>query len=194
MPRPQFLASGPAPARRRRRAIVAVTAAIAGFGLAALAGLAIAKTFTVEVVGHAKVSGVSKPEAIVANVHGVSLYTLSHDTIAHPGCTKANGCFAFWFPATVRSKRTKLTKPAGVRGTLRTFHRNGFFQLTLNNHPLYTFKLDSKKQGVANGEGIPSFGGVWHVVKASSSSNPKTTTTTTSTGTPTMPYCLYPPC
>ncbi len=198
MPRPKFLASGPAGARLRRRGVVAVAAAIAGFALAAMAGLAIAKTFTLKVAANVKVSNITDPnvaakhEAVAVNAHGVSLYTLTHDTIAHPGCTKANKCFTFWFPATVPSKSTKLTKPAGVKGKLGTFHRNGFFQLTLNNHPLYTFKFDSKKKGVANGEGVKSFGGVWHVVKASSASKPATTTTTPTTTT--MPSCFYPPC
>jgi predicted lipoprotein with Yx(FWY)xxD motif len=197
MPRPESPTAKSAGARLWRRGIVAVTAAIAGFGLAALTGMAIAKSFTVEVLGNATVTntaGVSKHEAIVANPHGVSLYTLTHDTIAHPGCTKANGCFAFWIPATVPSKSTKLTKPSGVKGTLRTFHRNGLFQLTLNNHPLYTFKFDKKKKGVATGEGIPSFGGVWHAVLAARTTGktPNTTTTTTSTTTMTTPPYTYP--
>jgi predicted lipoprotein with Yx(FWY)xxD motif len=194
MPDPKLPAARSSAVRLSRRAIVGLTAAVAGFGLAALAGLAIAKTFTLKVVANAKVTDILKPsvaakhEAVVANSHGLSLYTLTHDTIAHPGCTKANGCFAFWFPATVPSKSTKLTKPAGVKGTLRTFHRGGFFQLTLNNHPLYTFKADNKKKGVAVGEGVGSFGGVWHVVKASTKAKTKTTTTTTTTTTPTYTY------
>jgi predicted lipoprotein with Yx(FWY)xxD motif len=187
MPDPKLPVTRSSAARLSRRWLVGLTAAIAGFGLAALAGLAIAKTFTVKVVANAKVTDITNPntaakhEAVVSNSRGLSLYTLTHDTIAHPGCTKANGCFAFWFPATVPSKNMKLAKPAGVKGTLRTFHRNGFFQLTLNNHPLYTFKLDMKKKGVAVGEGVASFGGVWHVAKASAVKNktPNSTTTTT---------------
>ncbi len=184
MPDPKLPAARTSAARLSRRAIVGLAAAVAGFGLAALAGMAIAKTFTLKVVANAKVSNITDPsvavkhEAVTANSHGVALYTLTHDTIAHPGCTKANSCFKFWFPATVPSKNTKLTKPSGVKGTLRTFHRNGFFQLTLNNHPLYTFKFDNKKQGGAVGEGVKSFGGVWHVVKASGSSKPTATTPT----------------
>jgi predicted lipoprotein with Yx(FWY)xxD motif len=198
MPDPKSSAVRSSAPRRSRRVIVGLTAAIAGFGLAALAGMAIAKTFTLKVVANAKVSNISDPsvaskrEAVAANLHGVSLYTLTHDTIAHPGCTKANKCFMFWFPATVPSKSTKLTKPSGVKGTLRVFHRNGFFQLALNNHPLYTFKLDNKKSGVAVGDGVKSFGGVWHPVPASAKA--KTQTTPTMTTTTTTPTCLYPPC
>jgi predicted lipoprotein with Yx(FWY)xxD motif len=200
MPDPKLPAPRSSGARLNRRAIVGLTAAVAGFGLAALTGLAIAKTFTLKVVANAKVSNISvlhsavKHEAVAANSHGVTLYILTHDTIAHPGCTKANKCFMFWFPATVPSKSTKLTKPPGVKGTLRTFHRDGFFQLTLNNHPLYTFKLDNKKQGVAVGDGVKSFGGVWHPVPASAKGKTQTTPTTTTMTTTTMPTCLYPPC
>jgi predicted lipoprotein with Yx(FWY)xxD motif len=175
-----------------------LVACIAGFGLAALTGLAIAKSFTLGVAKNAKVtnvSGVTKHENIYTDLHGVAVYTLTHDTIKHPGCTKANGCFGFWFPVTV-PKNAKLTKAAGIKGELGTFHRNGFFQLTLDKHPLYTFKFDDKRKGVATGEGVPSFGGVWHVEVDAAGGGTKTTTTTTTTtsSTTTGTSCLYPPC
>ena len=186
---------------RARRAIVTLVAAIAGLTVAAiagLAGLAGAKSFVLGTVSHAKVTNMIthtvKHANIVTDSHGVALYTLTNDTMQHPGCTRANGCFAFWFPATVPSKNTKLTKAPGVKGTVGLFHRDGFYELTLNRHPLYTFKLDMKQRGVAVGEGIPSFGGVWHVIPDAPSSthittnpNPPTTTTST-TPTTTNPY------
>lgn len=178
--------SGP---RRGKRSVATLVACTAGFALAVLTGLAVAKSFTVGVAKNAKVTdikGVTKHENVYADAHGVAVYMLTHDTIQHPGCTKADGCFAFWFPVTVPSKNTKLTKAPGVSGKLRLFHRNRFFQVTLNKHPLYTFKLDNKRKGVATGEGIPSFGGVWHVEVDASGANTKTTTTTTSS------TCLYP--
>jgi predicted lipoprotein with Yx(FWY)xxD motif len=169
-------------------------AGIAGLALAAMTGLAVAKSFTLGVAKNAKVTnikGVTKHENVVSNAHGVSVYTLTHDTIHHPGCTKANGCFAFWFPVTVSSKNSKLTKAPGVKGKLGTFHRDGFFQVTLDKHPLYTFKLDNKHKGVATGEGIPSFGGIWHVEQATATKTSQTTSTSTSTSTSTG--YTYPP-
>jgi predicted lipoprotein with Yx(FWY)xxD motif len=166
--------------------------AIAGFGIAALTGIAVAKSFTLEIDKNAKVTNfnthASKRENAYANSHGVVVYTLTHDSIQHPGCTQKNGCFAFWFPVTVGAHQ-KLSKPAGIKGKLGTFHRNGFFQLTLDKHPLYTFKLDMGRKGVATGEAIGSFGGVWHVAQDKSS---KRTTPPTGTTTGTTP-CTYPP-
>jgi predicted lipoprotein with Yx(FWY)xxD motif len=180
-----------------RRSVAIMIAAVAGFGVAGMAGLAVAKSFTLGVATNAKVTnikGVTKHENIASDAHGLSVYTLTHDTIQHPGCTKANGCFAFWFPVTVPSKNTKLTKAPGIKGNLGMFHRNGFFQLTLDKHPLYTFKFDNKRKGVATGEGIPTFGGIWHVVQAGATKKTtKTTSTMTTTTSTTMP-CLYPPC
>jgi hypothetical protein len=52
------------------------------------------------------------------------------------------------------------------------------------------FSLDSQARA-ATGEGIVSFGGTWHVVKATASkkaANHNTTSTSTSTGTTTSPY------
>jgi predicted lipoprotein with Yx(FWY)xxD motif len=179
---------------RGKRFVAIVIIGTAGFGVAALTGLAVAKSFTLAVVKNAKVTntkGVTKHENVVSNAHGVSVYTLTHDTIQHPGCTKANGCFAFWFPVTVPSKSSKLTKAPGVKGKLGTFHRNGFFQVTLDKHPLYTFKFDNKHKGVATGEGIANFGGIWHVEQASGAS--KSTTTSSSTSTSTSTGYTYPP-
>lgn len=181
---------------RGKRFVAIVLIGTAGFGVAALTGLAVAKSFTLAVVKNAKVTnitnpkGVAKHENVVSNAHGVSVYTLTHDTIQHPGCTKANRCFAFWFPVTVPSKSSKLTKAPGVKGKLGTFHRNGFFQVTLDKHPLYTFKFDNQHKGVATGEGVASFHGIWHVERASATTQSTKTSTTTSTSmsTSTSPY------
>ena len=66
---------------------------------------------------------------------------------------------------TVGSQRT-LSKAAGISGRLDVWRRDGVLQVLLAGHPLYTFTVDHKRN-VATGEGIRSFGGVWHVIKAS---------------------------
>ena len=147
-------------------------------------------------------------QGVVTNAKGFAVYTLSGDTAKHPKCTKADGCFKFWPPVKV-SSATKLTKAPGVRGKLGTWRRNGFMQLTLNGHPLYTFINDSQK-GKATGEDLHGFGGVWHASKTSApkgtattapisttppaTSTMPTTTTTTPPTTTTNPYPYpYPP-
>ncbi len=169
-----------------------VIAAVAGLASAALVGLAVAKTLTLQAAKSASVtnqSGSTKTEGIVVNGKGRAVYTLSGDTASHPKCTKTSGCFQFWPPVTVSSAKG-LSKAAGVKGKLGTFKRNGFIQVTLGGHPLYTFSNDHQKDK-ATGEGVNAFGGIWHIVKdagGSSSSGPTTSTSTTSSTTSTNPY------
>jgi predicted lipoprotein with Yx(FWY)xxD motif len=182
--------------RLRRFHVAIVVAALAGIASAAMVGLAVAKTMTLQVAKTASVSnqtGSTKTEAIVINTKGRAVYMLSGDTAKHPKCTKANGCFGFWPPVTVSSAKG-LTKAAGVPGKLGVFKRNGFMQVTLGGHPLYTFANDHKKAN-ATGQGLTSFGGTWSVVKDPSapSGNNSMTTTSSSTPapTPTSPYPGY---
>ena len=136
----------------------------------------------------------AEPDLIVVNARGFAVYDLTGDSKRHPKCTKANGCFKFWAPVTVSSSR-KLSKAPGINGKLGAWHRNGFLQVTLGGHPVYRFALDTKTHA-ATGEGISSFHGTWHVIKASSPASGvgTTTSTTTTTGTTTTGPCLYPPC
>ncbi|HTX45529.1 MAG TPA: hypothetical protein VMD48_04580 [Solirubrobacteraceae bacterium] len=60
--------------------------------------------------------------------------------------------------------------------------RRIFYQLTLGGRPLYTFAEDGAS-GQANGNGIKSFGGTWHVIATSAASDAPATTTTTSATT-----------
>jgi predicted lipoprotein with Yx(FWY)xxD motif len=183
--------SGRRHARNLALALVTVGAA-AG---AVLVGMALAKSFVLQVAKNAKVmntKGAVAHENIVVGAHGRAVYTLSGDTRQHPKCTQANSCFQFWPPVKVASAK-KPSGAQGVKGKLGVWHRNGFMQLTLGGHPLYTYAADSQSH-VATGEGIKGFHGTWHVVKASpanSGSTPTTSTPTTSTTT-TSPY-PYPP-
>ncbi|HYZ81857.1 MAG TPA: hypothetical protein VE571_11330 [Solirubrobacteraceae bacterium] len=185
--------------RRLRRAHIAlVIAALAGLASAAVAGLAVAKTLTLQVAKSASVtnqSGSTKTEGIVVNAKGRAVYTLSGDTSRHPKCTKASGCLSFWPPVTVSSAKS-VSKAAGVKGKLGTFKHDGVTQVTLAGHPLYTYASDHKR-AAATGEGVKAFGGIWHVVKASSagqssgSRQTTTSTSTTSSTTTTTPYPAY---
>jgi len=62
-----------------------------------------------------------------------------------------------------------------VQGRLGILRRsNGMLQVTLRGMPLYRFTQDHSV-GEANGQGLKSFGGTWHVISASS--NPATSPT-----------------
>jgi predicted lipoprotein with Yx(FWY)xxD motif len=186
------------PRRIRRggaKAAVGTLVGFAGFATAALVGVAIAKTFTLQVAKNASVtnqSATTKTENIVVTRSGRAVYVLTGDSTRHPKCTKANGCFSFWPPVTVSSTK-KLSKAPGIRGKLGVWHRNGFLQVTLAGHPLYRYAGDSQK-GSATGQGIHTFGGTWQVIKTATAVGGTTTqagatspmtTTTTSTMTTT---------
>src|SRR5579884_3821409 len=139
---------------------MAATAA-AGFATAALVGVALARTFTLQVARGATVNG--QRENIVVDSRGFAVYTLTGDSRRHALCTKRDGCFRFWAPVTAASAK-KLSKGAGVKGRLGAWRRDGFRQVTLAGHPLYRFVQDTHRRD-ATGDGIRSFGGTWHVVR-----------------------------
>jgi predicted lipoprotein with Yx(FWY)xxD motif len=146
--------------------IVAVTACAAVL----LVGAALATTtYTLQVAKSARVKnavGATSTENIVVNSRSRAVYYLTGDSKSHPKCTKTNHCFGFWPPVTVTSA-SKLTKGPSVKGTVSVWHRDGFFQVVLAGHPLYTYTSDSQRQ-MASGQGAHGFGGTWYVIKAGS--------------------------
>jgi predicted lipoprotein with Yx(FWY)xxD motif len=170
--------------KRRPRAWLGL-AAVAAVAAITVAATALAAGSSLTLSSNAS-SMLGKP--VVVNPQGRTLYHLSPETSKHLLC-KSKECLTNWPPLTVKSAKTKLKAGSGVRGKLALLHRsNGTFQVTLNGLPLYRYAGDSAKDDV-NGEGIESFGGIWHAVKASSSSS---TTPTTTTGTTTTPSTTTP--
>lgn len=175
------------------KAAVGTVLALGGFGTAAFLGVAIAKTFTLKVAKNAHVTnqaGSTASESIAVNSHGLAVYELTGDSSRHPKCTRSKGCFGLWPPVKV-SSRKNLSKAPGLRGRLGVWHRDGFFQVTLAGHPLYRYAGDSQKDS-AVGQGIHSFGGTWHVIKATGAAGGMSGGTT-STMTTTTTTCAYPP-
>ncbi|HTA97263.1 MAG TPA: hypothetical protein VK730_06420 [Solirubrobacteraceae bacterium] len=122
-------------------------------------------------------------EQIVIDAQGRTLYALSPETTHHLLC-KSSQCLKFWPPLTVHSSKTKLLAGPGVHGHLAILRRsNGVLQVTLGGLPLYRYSGDQAK-GEANGQGIHSFGGSWHVVSATSATSLATPTTPTKPSTP----------
>jgi len=130
----------------------------------ALVGVALAKTFTLKEAKNAKVqngnTNAVTHATVVENSKSLPVYTLSGDSAKHPKCTKASGCWQFWPPVKVKSTKG-LSAATGIKGKLGTWKHNGFLQLTIAGHPLYTFFSD--KKNTATGEALQSFGGTWHV-------------------------------
>ncbi len=157
---------------RSSYAAASLLAGLAGIGAAALTGVASAKPPpTLSIARNVPVK--THTNSVVVNASGITLYTLSGESAHHLECTKANTCFKFWFPVTVKSARTKLSAASGIKGKLGTMHRDGVYQVTLGGRPLYSFVGDAAPRS-ANGEGIVSFGGTWHVIAVKSAgSNPR---------------------
>jgi predicted lipoprotein with Yx(FWY)xxD motif len=177
--------AGPRNPRRHVRIWLAL-GAIAAAALIAVVATALAASSSSLTLSSNANSMLGKP--VVVNPQGRTLYHLSPETSKHLLC-KSRECVTNWPPLTVKSASTKLKAGSGVKGKLALLHRsNGTFQVTLNGLPLYRYSGDSAKNDV-NGEGIESFGGTWHAVKASSSASaaPTTTGTTTTTTSP-EPY------
>jgi predicted lipoprotein with Yx(FWY)xxD motif len=153
--------------RTRGRGLTLIAGAVIA-AMLAVAAVAIAKTFTLNVAKNATVTNAetmaTTHENIAVNGRGFAVYWLSGDSKSHPKCTQANGCFRFWPPVTAASAKA-LSKATGISGKLTSWKRNGFTQAVLGGHPIYTFAPDTKKHD-ATGDHVVGFGGTWHVVTA----------------------------
>jgi predicted lipoprotein with Yx(FWY)xxD motif len=119
--------------------------------------------------------------SVLADANGHTLYTLTKD--GRPvACTAA--CASIWPPLLLPAGTTRATGSTDVTG-LGTVSVAGGTQVTENGEPLYRYSGDMAP-GDTNGEGINSFGGVWHVVAPTSASasgaTPALPSTTTAGG------------
>jgi predicted lipoprotein with Yx(FWY)xxD motif len=194
----------PAGARRGPRLTAALV--VAGIALVALAGIAVAKSFTLKVSRNVHVTNdptksfrvkpVNAHEAVAVGQSGYAVYTFQGETTHHLICKKTSSattnCWAFWPPVSVKSAKG-LSAQTGIKGKVGSFMNHGTRQVTLGGKPLYYFTPDiqsgNKKQ--ATGDELKTFGSIWHIVKASGASSQSTQPApmqTTSTGTSTNPY------
>jgi predicted lipoprotein with Yx(FWY)xxD motif len=163
----------------------------------ALAGVAIASSFTLTVAKNGKVTNQkmqTKTEPIAVNSKGHAVYFLTGDSRSHPECVKANGCFLIWPPLTVKKANSKPSVATGIKGKLGVWNRQGpngpIHQVTLGGHPLYMFALDTQKDH-AIGEGIVHFGGTWHAITARVAGTKTTTSPPPPMGPPSGSPPLY---
>jgi predicted lipoprotein with Yx(FWY)xxD motif len=167
--------------RSRRRSALTRCAAVAALvfagSLAAIA-FAMSPTASIDAASNSQLG-----EQVLVNSEGRTLYALSPETTSHLLC-KSGECLKFWPPVTVASRKTKLKAGPGVRGRLGLLRRsNGMLQVTFQGLPLYRYAGDHAK-GEANGQGIESFGGTWHVVSTSSDHSQAPTTSAPAASTP----------
>ena len=120
--------------------------------IAAFGGLAVAKTFTLNVAKNAKVvnfntHAVSHRRSSTTS-SGAALYTLSGETTHHAEVHEQQ-CLSFWPPLKVKSAKS-LSKATGIKGKLGVCTARASCQVTLGGHPLYRFAPDKQKR-VATG-------------------------------------------
>ncbi len=168
------------PVRRPRSFVMAL--AVAGLALALIAGMAIAKSFTLKVTKNVhvtntptksfRVKAVDVRESVASGPTGYPVYTFQGETTHHIICKKttnsSTNCWAFWPPVTVNSTKG-LAAQTGIKGKLGTFKNHGVNQVTLGGKPLYYFTPDIKSHNkkMATGDQLKTFGSIWHIVKAS---------------------------
>jgi len=93
------------------------------------------------------------------NATQFTVYVFDADTAANQStCGSANGCAGVWPPVTVAAG---ATLPANWTSFTRT---DGSQQLAYKGRALYTYVVD-KSPGQTNGDGITSFGNLWHIAR-----------------------------
>ncbi|MGZ4800955.1 MAG: COG4315 family predicted lipoprotein [Acidimicrobiia bacterium] len=127
------------------------------------AGSLVLKTATIPNVGK-----------VLVDANGKTVYTLTNNG-AMVACT--GSCLTAWPPVLLPSGDTTASGAKDLGVVEDTMGK----QVTSSGLPLYTFSGDATA-GTANGEGLASFGGTWHVVKLSVTSTGSSSTTTTTSG------------
>ncbi len=144
-----------------RRLAALVLAACLGAALTATAAAGLVSS-----LGTAKRTVTGRTTSIVVDRRGDAVYELGGESLAQLRCVTPQ-CLKLWPPLEVRSAGVRPPKAAAVPGQLSILRRvkGNLYQVMLDKHPLYLYSGDTKV-GSTNGQGIKSFGGTWHVVKA----------------------------
>jgi len=102
----------------------------------------------------------------LVNSDGRTLYVLSADQGGKVTCA-ASPCTGFWPPLLVPAGSKPVAGSGVTASKLSTVKTpSGATQVMYNNWPLYMYSGDSGS-GQTNGQGIKSFGGVWHPIAPS---------------------------
>lgn len=135
-------------------------------------------TTTAAATGTVVVKAVEIPQVgkVLVDANGKTVYTLTKDGTA-VDCT--GQCLTAW-PPVLLATGTPTGGP-GVDGRLQVKMTPAGNIVTYTDLPLYTFSGDPAA-GVANGDGLASFGGTWHVVDLGGAASSSQSSTTTSGG------------
>lgn len=105
----------------------------------------------------------TKLGVILADDKGMTVYTLTKD--GKPvACT--GPCLTAWPPLVLPGSSAAPTGSSGITGLSVVAGPNGARLVAVKGAPLYRF-IQDKDAGDAYGDGVQSFGGVWHVAKTS---------------------------
>jgi predicted lipoprotein with Yx(FWY)xxD motif len=112
-------------------------------------------------------SQVSGAGTVLTNESGITVYEAQQEAGGKILCTSS--CLSFWMPVTVGQGVTPHAA-SSVTGKIGTIKRpDGGTQLTVNGHPLYTFKQDNGPGSDMGNNYSDSFGGqsfTWHALTA----------------------------
>lgn len=104
--------------------------------------------------------------AVLVDGRGLPLYMLSADSNGRPTCT-TKPCTSIWPPLVLPSGTSEPVAGHGVDSSmLGTVPTANGPQVTYAGYPLYAYTGDGDP-GVATGQGISSFGGVWWLLRPS---------------------------
>jgi predicted lipoprotein with Yx(FWY)xxD motif len=110
---------------------------------------------------------------VLTDQSGMTVYEAQQEAGGKILCTAS--CLSFWMPVTVGQGVTPHAA-SSVTGKLGTVKRpDGGTQLTVNGHPLYTFKQDSGPGSDTGNNFSDSFGGqsfMWHALTAAGAAAP----------------------
>jgi len=125
---------------------------------------------------------VSGAGTVLTDQSGMTVYEAQQEVGGKILCT--GSCTSFWFPVTVGQGVTP-TAASSVTGKLGTVSRpGGGTQLTVDGHPLYTFKQDTSPGSDKGNDYSDSFGGqsfTWHALTTAGAAAPTGASTSGST-------------
>lgn len=110
------------------------------------------------IVSTAMVSVKGTSKTVLTRAKGKTLYYHTNDTATTSQCTGT--CARTWLP--LRLAKGTPASSTTLPHMLSVFKGANGNQVEYDSHLLYTFSGD-KGPGLATGEGIKSFGGIWHV-------------------------------
>jgi predicted lipoprotein with Yx(FWY)xxD motif len=143
-------------------ALVALAGCGGGSSSTSTAGATAGGGATIDVTTNAQLG------QILTDTTGNTVYVFDKDTNGKSACS--GSCAGVWPPVTASgSPQAGNGVVASKLGTVK--RSDGSTQVTYAGHPLYTYTSDTSA-GATTGNGVNSFGAVWHAVQPDGSNAP----------------------